>query len=121
MWIERKKGDVVTVGGGPMPSELHSPNEILSSRVEIPDHVVYRSFVAETVILNLDTGRYHGVNPSGGFMLELLDKLGSVEAAAEALAREYGLSPEEAADDLRGFCADLEQRGLISRSSAPGD
>ena len=112
---------MVTVGAGAMPSELRLRNEILGSRVEIPDHVVYRSFVAETVILNLDTGRYHGVNPSGGFMLDLLDKLGSVEEAAEALAREYGLSPEEAADDLCRFCADLEQRGLIARSGAPGD
>ncbi len=104
-----------------MPSELRLRNEILGSTVEIPDHVVYRSFVAETVILNLDTGMYHGVNPSGGFMLKLLDKLGSVEEAAEALAKEYGLSPEEAADDVCGFCADLEQRGLIARSSVPGN
>ena len=104
-----------------MPSELRLRHDILESRVYIPDHVVYRSFVAETVILNLNTGRYHGVNPTGGFMLELLDKLGSVEDAAEALAREYGLSSEQAADDLCEFCVDLEQRGLITRSGADAD
>ena len=101
-----------------MPSELRLRHPILGSRVEIPDHVVYRSFVAETVILNLNTGKYHGINPTGGFMLELLDKMGSVEDAAEALAREYGLPPEEAADDLCEFCVDLEERGLITRSGA---
>ena len=104
-----------------MPSDLRLRHAILDSRVQIPDHVVYRSFVAETVILNLNTGKYHGVNPSGGFMLELLDKLGSVEDAAAALAREYGLSPEQAADDLCEFCIDLEQRGLITRSDAEAD
>jgi hypothetical protein len=104
-----------------MPPELHLQHEILGSRVEIADHVVYRSFVAETVILNLNTGKYHGVNPSGGYMLELLDKLGSVEEAAAAVAREYGLTPEEAAEDLCEFCLDLEERGLIARVSADAD
>ena len=104
-----------------VPPELHLQHEFLGSRVKIPDHVVYRSFVAETVILNLNTGRYHGVNPSGGYMLELLDKLGSVEEAADAVAREYGLTPEKAADDLCGFCLDLEERGLIARVSTDAD
>ncbi len=104
-----------------MPSDLRQRHEILASRVQIPDHVVYRSFVAETVILNLNTGRYHGLNPSGGFMLELLDKLGGVEDAAVSLARKYGLPPEEAADDLCAFCIDLEQRGLIARVDTNAD
>jgi hypothetical protein len=104
-----------------MPSELRFRHEILGSRVEIPDHVVYRKFVTETVILNLNTGKYHGVNPSGGYMLELLDELGSVEEAAATLAREYGLLPEEAADDLCGFCVELEERGLIARVNADAD
>ena len=101
-----------------MAPELHLQYEILGSRVVIPDHVVYRRFVIETVILNLNTGQYHGVTPSGGYMLELLDKLGSVEKAADAVAREYGLAPKDAADDLCEFCLDLEERGLIARISA---
>jgi hypothetical protein len=104
-----------------MPSDLRLQHEILGSRVEIPDHVVYRSFVAETVILNLNTGKYHGINPSGGYILELLDKLGRVEEAAEAVASEYGLTSEQAADDLCEFCLDLEERGLIVRVSADAD
>lgn len=101
-----------------MPSELRTRHEILGTRAEIPDNVVYRGFVSETVILNLNTGQYHGVNPTGGFMLELLNKLGSVEQAAATLAKDYGLTLEEAADDLCDFCLQLEQRGLIVLSSA---
>jgi len=77
--------------------------------------------VAETVILNLNTGRYHGVDPSGGVMLELLDKLHSVEEASVGLARHYGLPLEQAADDLCGFCVELERRGLLELRSADGD
>jgi hypothetical protein len=96
-----------------MPSELRTKEEILGSRVEIPDNVVFRNFVAETVILNLNTGKYHGINPTGGFMLELLKTVGSVEQAAAKLADEYGLAPEDANRDLCDFCLELERRGLI--------
>ena len=44
-----------------------------SAHVSIAPHVVYRSFATETVILNLQTGRYHGLNKTGGRMLELLE------------------------------------------------
>ncbi len=77
--------------------------------------------MAETVILNLNTGTYHGVNPSGGFMLELLDKLDSVEEASAALAREYGLPPEQAVGDLCDFCMELEERGLIELLRSDAD
>lgn len=112
--------DVPTTRTTP-PAELRVRNGVLASRAAIPDHVVYRSFVAETVILNLNTGKYHGVNPSGGLMLELLDKQDSVEQASVALAREYGLPLEQAAEDLCGFCVELEQRGLIELRDADGD
>ncbi len=100
-----------------MPSELHMRDEILSARAEIPDNVVYRSFVAETVILNLNTGQYHGINTSASFMLELLRESESVEQAAAALAKQHGLALREAANDLCDFCLELEQRGLIILSS----
>ena len=64
--------------------------EMLDLNVRVPDHVVHRSFVAETVVLNLQTGRYHGLNPTAGRMLEVLDDKGSVREAASVLAEEYG-------------------------------
>lgn len=104
-----------------MSPEVRLRNEVLASRAVVPGHVVYRSFVAETVILNLNTGKYHGVNPSGGFMLELLDKLDSIEQASVALAREYDLPLEQAVDDLCSFCMELERRGLIELRGADAD
>lgn len=101
-----------------MQTEVRSRDEILKSHAQIPDNVVYRGFVAETVILNLTTGKYHGVNPTGGYILELLKTLSSVDQAARKLATEYGLSPEEAAEDVCDFCLELEQRGLIVLSGA---
>jgi len=86
---------------------------LLSARVRIPQGVVYRSFVRETVILNLETGLYHGVNPTGGRMLETLERVGSVREAASALAREYGRPLAEIQRDVCEFCEALLERRLL--------
>ncbi len=101
-----------------MPAGTRTKDELCRSRAEIPQNVVYRRFVAETVLLNLNTGKYHGINPSGGYLLELLEKLGSVEQVAATLAREYGLPLERAVDDLCDLCVELEQRDLLVLSSS---
>lgn len=95
-----------------MPTD--EPNEaLLDERVRVPDHVVHRSFVAETVVLNLKTGRYHGLNPSAGRMLDVLGTVGSVRDAAAALAEEYGQPQDVIERDLARFCHDLLDRKLI--------
>lgn len=99
-----------------MSTELRTKEEILAARVVIPDDVILRSFVTETVVLNLNTGKYHGLNPSGGRMLDVLVEVDNVEAAARILASEYGRDADGVATDLCEFCLDLEQRRLIQFS-----
>ena len=88
------------------------------ARIIIPQHVVFRSFVKETVVLNLDTGRYHGLNPVGGRMLEVLKEVGVVRDAAARLAQAYGVPNDEIERDLLDFCDELASRGLIERAVA---
>lgn len=88
---------------------------LLSATLRVPDGVVYRNFVHETVILNLETSRYHGVNTTGGAMLDALVSTGSVSAAAERLGREFGRPLEEIQVDLCELCEELLDRGLLVR------
>ncbi len=81
--------------------------------VRVPQHVVYRDFAAETVVLNLNTGLYHGLNPTAGRMLKVLDELGDVSATASRCSNEYRRPREEIAADLETLCRDLLARGLI--------
>lgn len=83
------------------------------AHVAIAANVVYRAFAAETVILNLETGRYHGLNSTGGRMLELLDRCESVAEALTAFASGYAKDPAEVEQDVRTFCRRLHERGLI--------
>ena len=77
-----------------------------------------RSFVKETVVLNLDTGRYHGLNPTGGRMLEVLQEVPLVRDAAAKLARRVRRAGREVEGDLLRFCDELASRGLIERAGA---
>lgn len=73
--------------------------------------MVYRSFVAETVVLNLKTGMYHGLNPMGGHMLDVLSEAPTVRDAAAVIAAEY--QDQEVEADLVAFCRDLLDRELV--------
>jgi Coenzyme PQQ synthesis protein D (PqqD) len=92
--------------------------EMLGSKVTLPTHIAHRAFVSETVVLNLQTGTYHGLNPVGGRMLETLERSPTVQAAAETLAGEYEQPLEDVQRDLLAFCADLLERGLIEVTPA---
>jgi hypothetical protein len=91
---------------------------LLSSRLRLPQHVVHRTFVAETVVLNLQTGKYHGLNPMGGHMLDVLGESDDVRSAAERVAVEYDQDPEVVEEDFVAFCNDLLDRGLVELQTA---
>jgi hypothetical protein len=90
-----------------------STSELLAARVRLPQHVVHRSFVAETVVLNLTTGKYHGLNPTAGRMLEALNTAPTAGAVVPELALEYGVDPAKIESDLLALCQGLLERGLI--------
>jgi hypothetical protein len=93
-----------------------SDQELLKARARLPQHVVHRSFVAETVVLNLRTGKYHGLNPTAGRMLEVLETSQTIGEAVPTLAGEYGLEPDKIESDLLTLTRGLLERGLIVTS-----
>ncbi|MGH2951181.1 MAG: PqqD family protein [Solirubrobacterales bacterium] len=96
--------------------------ERLDTTARVPDHVVYRSFEAETLVLNLETGQYHGLNRTAGRMLDLLQEAhGNVRDAVRRLATEYDVDFDKVAPDFASLCTDLEQRGLLEITASGGD
>lgn len=94
---------------------------LLDARILIPRHVVHRAFAGEMVVLDLRTGRYHGLNPTGGRIFELISKSATVREAAATLAREYDRPLEELEEHVCDFCADLLRQGLVeTNGSVPG-
>jgi hypothetical protein len=91
-----------------------SSAQVLASRATVPEHVVFRAFAQETVVLNLETGKYHGLDPIGGRLLEILPRRGSVADAADEIALEYSRPVDEVRADVVEFCLELSARGLIT-------
>lgn len=50
------------------------------ARLKIPDQVVTRQVSDETVLLNLESGTYFGLDPVGSRFLELLEAEGTLAA-----------------------------------------
>jgi hypothetical protein len=96
-----------------MSSKASPDASLLAATVTMPQHVVHRSFPVETVVLDLQTGTYHGLNPTAGGMLEALERAPSVRAAATVLAARHGQPLDEIEQDLCELCEALHERGLI--------
>jgi len=95
------------------PDTVTDHSGLLASKVTVPQHVVYRSFPSETVVLNLQTGKYHGLNATAGRMLEELERAACVREAAVALAESYERAQVVVERDLCELCRALLERGLI--------
>lgn len=94
----------------------HAPQptpSLLDATIRVPEHVVYRSFGDRIVLLNIQTCRYHGLNPTGGRMLEVLDETNRIAVAAERVASEFDVPVERVQADLLALCEQLERHGLI--------
>jgi hypothetical protein len=83
------------------------------TRVRISDGVAHRHFPEELVVVNLRTGQYHGLNETAGRMLEALEEMGTVGAAAGVVAEESGEPLERVQGDLVTLCSGLLERGII--------
>ena len=87
----------------------------MEQRIRVPEHVVYRDFGDDTVILNLETGMYHGLNGTATLMLSALVECPTLEEAIERVAAETGEPRSVIEPDLVGLCETLSERGLIER------
>jgi hypothetical protein len=106
--------------GTPMaPDATADATSLSMARIAVPQHVVYRSFPSETVVLNLHTGKYHGLNATAGRMLEALERASCLRDAATALALEYELPAEAVESDMRALCSMLLDRGLVEINDPP--
>ena len=90
------------------------------SQVRIPEHVVFRPFGAEIVLLNLQTGQYHGLNHTGGRMLEVLAEVGDMDVAAGRISAEFSRPIEEITKDMSELCNSLVERSLVEIDPDPG-
>ena len=84
-----------------------------SDRVTVPDDVLISNLQDESVILNLDSERYYGLDDVGTRMLNVLSTSSSIEAAYELLREEYDVDGEVLRRDLLSLVGQLVDQGLV--------
>jgi len=84
-----------------------------SDRVTVPDDVLISNLQDESVILNLDSERYYGLDDVGTRMLSILSTSSTIEAAYELLRDEYDVDDEVLRRDLLSLIEKLVNQGLV--------
>ena len=87
-----------------------------SDRVRVPDDVLISNLQEESVILNLDSERYYGLDDVGTRFLSVLNTSDSIEAAYETLAQEYDVDREVLRKDLLTLVENLIEQGIVQIS-----
>jgi hypothetical protein len=83
-------------------------------RARHPRVVDYRLTGGEALLLHLDSGEYHELNPVGAAIWELVDGRRSVSEITEALRQRVEGPPEELTAIVSAFLDDLLQRDLLT-------
>jgi hypothetical protein len=88
-----------------------------SDRVRVPDDVLISNLQEESVILNLDSERYYGLDDVGTRFLSVLNTAASIEAAYEMLRGEYDVDAQNLRQDLLELVDDLVGQGILIRAN----
>lgn len=77
--------------------------------------VLVRELDGEAVLLDVETGRYFGLNATGVRIWALVNEGEELGRMVERLASEYAPAPATLSSDLFELCAALEREGLVDR------
>jgi hypothetical protein len=86
----------------------------LSDEISVSSNVVAREVGGETMLLDLASGTYFGLDPVGGRFWQLLEEGKSPEQARDVLLAEYEVAAAQLDRDLEKLLADLAANGLVS-------
>lgn len=89
------------------------------SRTTIKDQISC-DLDGETVILNLESGLYYGLDSVGTRIWNLIQEPRSVHDILGILLQEYDVQPERCEQDLLALLQELTDEGVIEARDEPG-
>jgi coenzyme PQQ synthesis protein D (PqqD) len=82
-------------------------------RAAAPKHVLVRFLDQESVLLNLETEQYFGLDETGTRMWQLVTTSPNLDAAYQELLTEYDVQPELLRENLAELVGRLVEHGLL--------
>jgi hypothetical protein len=89
-----------------------------SDRATVPANVLIRFLDQESVLLNLKTERYFGLDSVGTRMWQLVTSAPTIDAAYYQLLDEFDVQPELLRANLSDLLSHLVENGLIETQSS---
>lgn len=86
----------------------------LDTRLSIPPQVMSRRVGNETVLLDLESGLYFGLDGVGDLVWQSVSNGGRLGEAVDSIVAEYDVERAQAEADVIAFAGTLLQRGLLS-------
>jgi Coenzyme PQQ synthesis protein D (PqqD) len=86
-------------------------------RVSLPTDVLISRVQDESVLLNLDSERYFGLDEVGTRFMTLLTTSATIQAAYEVLVEEYDVDAAVLRQDLSEMLEKLLEQGLVKVES----
>lgn len=83
-------------------------------RLRVADNVVFRSLADESVLLNLDTGTYFGLDAVGTRLWNLVAEHGSTSLAIDTLLAEYDVDAPRLQNDVTALIDQLLAKRLLT-------
>jgi hypothetical protein len=90
----------------------------LEDRVSVPSHVLVRFLDKESVLLNIETERYFGLDETGTRMWQLVTAAPKIEVAYGQLLEEYDVEPDLLRANLTDLVSRLVENGLLQVNSS---
>jgi len=87
--------------------------------VTVPENILFRELEGESVILNIDSESYLGLDDVGTRMWAVLTTSDSIQAAFETLQHEYDVEADVLRTDISELLDKLIENGLVRIVDAP--
>lgn len=85
-----------------------------SHKITISPDALFQEVSGETVILDLKSEQYFGLDEIGTRIWQLLQTNGDIEQIYQIMTEEFDVDPQHLEADLLSFLDELKKAGLIS-------
>lgn len=86
----------------------------IDDRLEISPEVVAREVGGETMLLDLASGTYFGLDAVGGKVWAALEEGASLAEACDRIEREFDVAREQLEHDVLALVGQLIEQGLVT-------
>jgi hypothetical protein len=93
---------------------MPTPEINTSTRVKPSEDVLFQELQGETVLLNLKTGVYFGLDTVGTRIWQLLDEHEVLSDVVKAMLLDYDVTEQACSDDVVALVRRMEEHGIVT-------